>query len=160
MTPDDTPAAPRPRPMTRDQLPQGMWSHRVTFRHGQCDPAGIVYTPKFFDVFNQAIEAWFCDCLGLNYYELIGERRTGLGYVHASASFFSPCRMGDEVDIFVRVVKIGKSSYSLVLHAMLGEGEALRGDYTTVTTSLETHRPIPIPEDIKTALTAYYNETQ
>jgi len=149
----------RPTPLTRAELPEGLWSHPITFRHGQCDPAGIVYTPKFFDVFNQAIEAWFCERLGLNYYDLLGPRRLGLGYAQASAVFFAPCRMGDQVDIFIRVEKIGTSSYSLTLHAMKGDTEALRGEYTTVTTSLDTMRPIPIPADIKDALTAYYEQS-
>lgn len=151
----DTPSAPRPVPLSRDQLAPGLWGRKVTFRHGQCDPAGIVYTPNFFDVFNQSLEAWFPTALGLDYYELIGPRRIGLGYARAASVFFTPCRMGDEVEIFIRVARIGTSSYSLVLHAMKGEQEALRGEFTTVTTSLDDNRPVAIPEDLRSALTAY-----
>lgn len=139
--------------------PAQLWSAKTTFRHGQCDPAGIVYTPQFFDVFNRTIEQWFCEGLGLDYYDVLGARRIGLGYVSASAEFFVPCRMGDEVEIFVRLARIGNKSYALTLHAMKGEQEALRGQFVTVTTSLETHGSIQIPDDIRRALVAYGEKT-
>lgn len=144
--------APRPEPLTRAALPKGLWSEKTTFRHGQCDPAGIVYTPNFFDVFNKHIEQWFSAELGIVYYDLIGERRTGLGYVSASSLFFIPCKMGEEIETFIDVAYVGGKSYSLTLHAMKGDQEALRGSFTTVTTCLETHRPIAIPADLKEAL--------
>lgn len=153
------PAAAHPVPKVKGDLPETMWSHAVTFRHGQCDPAGIVYTPEFFNVFNQAIEAWFCKCLGINYYDILGPRRTGMGYVQASATFFAPCMMGEEIEVFVSVGKVGRKSYGLTLHAMKGDQEALRGEFTTVATSLDAHQSIEIPQDIKDALLAYAEST-
>lgn len=144
-----------PAPITRQQLPPGLWSSKHTFRHGQCDPAGIVYTPEFFNVFNQVIEAWFCECLALSYYDILGRRRTGLGYVNAHADFFAPVKMGEEIEIFLRVVKIGRTSYALELNGMIGDTEAQRGRFTTVTTDLETHKSVEIPRDIRDALTHY-----
>lgn len=154
-----TPAEAHPKPLQSADLHAQMWSKTVTFRHGQCDPAGIVYTPEFFNVFNQVIEAWFCECLGINYYDILGRRRTGLGYVRANALFFTPCSMGEEIEIFLRVSKVGSKSYALTLHAMKSGREALRGEFTTVTTSLETHQSIAIPQDIKEALSKYAQTT-
>ncbi|PYB71841.1 MULTISPECIES: acyl-CoA thioesterase [Rhizobium] len=148
-------AAQKPEPITRADVPPHLWSAKFVFRHGQCDPAGIVYTPKFFDVFNQAIEAWFCECLGIDYYDILGPRRTGLGYGMAASTFFSPCMMGDEIEVFVTVKRIGAKSYTLVLHALKGDKEALRGEFVTVVTSLATHQSIEIPDDIREALIVY-----
>ncbi|WP_166418710.1 acyl-CoA thioesterase [Cochlodiniinecator piscidefendens] len=156
---DTPPQTARPVPLSQDSLPKNMWAFKHTFRHGQCDPAGIVYTPKFFDIFNQAIEAWFCDHLHIDYYDVLGPRRVGLGYVSASATFFAPCMMGDEIEIYVRVHKLGGKSYEITLHAMKGDKEALRGYFTTVTTSLESHRPIEIPQDIRSAMQNYRDAT-
>lgn len=142
-------------PLNAEAIPSSFWSCKVTIRHGHCDPAGIVYTPKFFDLFNQAIEGWFIESLGIDYYHVIGERRTGLGYVTASAEFFAPCVMGDELEIFVRVARVGTKSYTLMLHAMRDGREALRGHFTTVTTTLDDHKSIAIPADIKAAIVAY-----
>lgn len=142
-------------PLSAADIPSSSWSCKVTIRHGHCDPAGIVYTPKFFDLFNQAIEAWFIEALGIDYYHVIGERRTGLGYVTASADFFEPCVMGDNLEIFLRVARVGTKSYTLMLHAMRDGKEALRGHFTTVTTTLDGHKSIAIPADIKAAIVAY-----
>lgn len=142
-------------PLDAKAMPPSCWSFKVTIRHGHCDPAGIVYTPKFFDLFNHAIEGWFIEALGIDYYDVIGERRTGLGYVTASADFFTPCMMGDKLEIFVRVVRVGSKSYTLMLHAMKDGREALRGHFTTVTTALDHHKSIVIPADIRAAIVAY-----
>lgn len=147
--------SPHPSPIALDQVSNILWSKRVKIYHGQCDPAGIVYTPVFFDLFNQVIEDWFEGALGLSYYEFLGARQTGLGYVNVSSNFFIPCKMGEWLDIFVAVTRIGSSSYTLVLHAFKGDCEALRGQFTCVTTSLETHSSVKIPEDIKLALVSY-----
>lgn len=155
MTQQTRSAPSHPTPIGQADLPAGLWSKTVTLRHGQCDPAGIVYTPEFFNIFNHVIEARFCERLGINYYDVLGKRRTGLGYVRANALFFTPCVMGEDIEVFVTVPKIGGKSYALRLHAMKSGTEALRGDFTTVTTSLDTHGSIAIPEDIKDALNAY-----
>lgn len=143
------------RPLDISDLPTGLWSTKTKFRHGQCDPAGIVYTPHFFDVFNRSIEAWFDEALCIPYQEVIGSRRTGLGYVTAAATFFTPFMMGEEGDVFVAVNRIGTKSYNLTLHLMKGRREAVRGSFTTVTTDLDAHRSIEIPDDILDALLIY-----
>jgi len=147
--------AGRPTPISPSDLADGCWSTDVRIRFGQCDPAGIVYTPNFFDIFNVAIEEWYERALGIDYYELIGTRRIGLGYVSAHSDFFSPCMMGSTLSVMVRVEHVGNSSFILVLHAFQGGAEALRGRFTVVTTDLTKHRPIPIPSDLRDALVVY-----
>lgn len=145
----------KPIPLSTSDLKSHLWSTTTTIRFGQCDPAGIVYTPNFFDIFNVVVEKWYAEALGIDYYEMIRGRRTGLGYVSAFADFFLPCRMGDEVEVAVDVDRIGNTSFGLVLHAFVAGREALRGRFTVVTTSLETHRPVPIPDDLRDALRTY-----
>lgn len=152
---DDVQPMNKPVPLALSELKRPLWSTRTTIRFGQCDPAGIVYTPNFFDIFNVAVEQWYGDALGIDYYDLIRNRRTGLGYVNAFADFFLPCRMGDELDIAVDVARIGNTSFGLILHAFREEHEALRGRLAVVTTSLVSHRPVPIPDDLRRALAAY-----
>ena len=72
-------------PLTRAALPPAAFCASVPIRFGQCDPAGIVYTPHYFDICNGVAERFFCEDLGFDYYGLIRERRLGLGYAHAAA---------------------------------------------------------------------------
>lgn len=153
--PLETPVASRPIPLLLKDLKNGLWSTATKIRFGHCDPAGIVYTPNFFDIFNVVIEKWYEHALGIDYYEIIGARRVGLGYVNAHADFFAPCRMGTTLDVALDVERVGTSSFNLLLHAFSGEKEALRGRFTVVTTSLDNHRPTAIPEDLRAALLIY-----
>jgi 4-hydroxybenzoyl-CoA thioesterase/acyl-CoA thioester hydrolase len=145
----------KPTPLVRSALNPGLWSTPFKIRFGHCDPAGIVYTPQFFNIFNVAIEEWYEASLGISYYELIGARRTGLGYVNAHADFFQPAMMGDVIEVAVHVERVGTSSFVLQLHAFKDEHEALRGRFTVVTTDLDAHRSVPIPTDLRDALLAY-----
>ncbi|MEJ2624269.1 MAG: thioesterase family protein [Pseudolabrys sp.] len=145
----------RPSPISFSTVSPSVWSCDVNIYHGQCDPAGIVYTPIFFDIFNRVIEDWYRDALGLSYYDFIGPRSTGLGYANAHCDFFVTCTMGDTIRVAVTVERIGNSSFTLVLHAFNGGGEALRGRFTVVTTDLRQHRPIPLPDDLRQALLDY-----
>lgn len=142
-------------PIVQDQLPATAWSRTVTIHFGQCDPAGIVYTPNFFDIFNTVIEDWFSEHLGIDYHGIIRDRRIGMGYAQAGSNFFIPVKMSEKLDIFVIVKRLGNASYTLNLHAMKAGKEAVRGEFVAVTTSLETHRPVPIPDDLKGALQRY-----
>jgi len=39
--------------------PQGAFTRTVPIRFSHCDPAGIVYFPHYFDMFNGLIEDWY-----------------------------------------------------------------------------------------------------
>jgi len=158
MNQDNPPeTAARPHPLIFSSVKDRLWSTTVRIRFGNCDPAGIVYTPKFFDIFNVVIEEWYERALHIDYYELIGKRRIGLGYVNAHSDFFSPCLMGDTLAMAVKIERIGNSSFVVLIHAFNGESEALRGRFTVVVTDLDTHRPQSIPDDLRSALLDYAN---
>ena len=141
--------------MTLSELPSGIWRTRLPVRFGSCDPAGIVYTPEYLNLFNGVIEDWYGDALGLPYHELVGTRRTGLGYAHVSADFATPSRMGDVLDVAVIVRDIGRTSLKLTVHAFKDGTECVRATFVTVTTSLEDHKSIALPDDIRLALKNY-----
>lgn len=133
----------------------GIWTAKVTVRFGDCDPAGIVYTPNYFDIFNRVIEEWYSAELGLSYYTLIGQRKIGLGYVHTSADFAQPSVMGDVLDVAVTLSRIGTSSYAFAVHAFSGGAERVRASFVTVTTKIGPGTPMPLPPDLRDALEAY-----
>jgi acyl-CoA thioesterase FadM len=137
------------------ELPNGIWRTRIPVRFGSCDPAGIVYTPEYLNLFNGVIEDWYGDALRLPYHELVRTRRTGLGYAHVSADFATPSSMGDVLDVAVIVRAIGRSSMKLTVHAFKHGTECVRATFVTVTTSLQDHKAIALPDDLRAALTDY-----
>ncbi len=141
--------------LTASQLPAHAWRKSATVRFSHCDPAGIVYFARYFDIINGVVEDWFSEALGLQHHHFIRERRIGLGPAHAEADFHQPGFLGDELVFAVLVDRIGGASLALSVHAHKGEEPVLLARLVIVTTSLELHRSTPIPADLRAALTRY-----
>ena len=43
-------------PLMLSELSGAIWRTRLPVRFGSCDPAGIVYTPEYLNLFNGVIE--------------------------------------------------------------------------------------------------------
>lgn len=51
-------------------------NHRINF--SECDPAGIVFYPQYFVMFNNLIERWFDELLPEGFVGYILDQRFGL----------------------------------------------------------------------------------
>lgn len=127
----------------------------MPIRFSHSDPAGIVYYPNYFDMFNAVIEDWFNTDLKIDYAAQILKDRVGLPTVHAECDFFVPSRMGEKLTYTLLIREIGRSSLKLEIVGHVGAQERLRARLVLVVISLETHRSIPIPALLRDRLTAY-----
>jgi 4-hydroxybenzoyl-CoA thioesterase len=124
-------------------------------RFADCDPAGIVFFPQYLVMLNTLAEEWFDQGLRIPYAGLIGARRTGLPTVRLEVDFTAISRHGDTLRQRLSVAKLGRSSMTLAVE-FLGDTELrLRARQVLVCTSLDTHRPIPLPGDVRAALTPF-----
>ncbi len=128
-----------------------------TIRFSDCDPAGIVFYPQYFVMFNGLVEDWFNDALNISYPSLIMVRRMGLPTVHLDANFRSISKMGDRICMRLAVERMGGKSIRLHLQCLNADDGQLRMEtkLTMVTTSLETHQAITIPDDIRQAIAVF-----
>jgi len=87
---------------------------RVTIEWGDCDPAGIVWYPRFFGLFDGATAALFAAALGLKKAEMMAAYdMAGFPMVDTRAQFHAPCTFGDEVTIESRVTEFRRSSFDV-----------------------------------------------
>lgn len=123
-------------------------------RFSDCDPAGIVFYPQYFVMLNGLVEDWVSQGLGIDYHALISQRRVGLPTVRLEADFRAVSRMGDQVSLGLSVERLGSRSISLVLRCFEPAGGELRMQLkqVLVTTSLESHRAVEIPQDLRAAI--------
>jgi acyl-CoA thioesterase FadM len=135
------------------------WNTTVKIRFGHCDPAGIVYFAEHFNILNGVVEDWFGDGLGLDYHHIVGRRRVGVGYGHAGADFRRPARMGERIVYAVAVERVGTKSMTLRVRAERDGEEVLTATLVIVATDMNTMAAIPIPDDIRAAVTAYREAT-
>ena len=132
----------------------GVFRHLIHARFGDCDPAGIVYFPRFFDWFHQAMEAWFGACLDQPYHQLLQSR--GLPAVHTEADFRSPVRFGDEVAVELRVGRVGGSSIVLDYRVVGSTSGLLHATGSTTCVLMGTRageaehlQSVPFPDDLR-----------
>jgi 4-hydroxybenzoyl-CoA thioesterase len=135
--------------MTATALP---FERPVLIRFAHCDPAGIVFFPQYHVLFNNSVEDWVSEALGISYAQLIGERRIGLPTVSLSTEFRAVSRMGEVVHMGVAVKKLGNRSITLSHQCRQGDEVRLVAEQVLVTTSLETHKSIQIPPDLRAAI--------
>ena len=123
-----------------------------TVRFSDCDPAGIVFFPQYLVMLNGVVEEWFDRALQVPYAELIGPRRIGLPTVRLEVDFTAVSRHGDALQWRIAVLRLGRSSLTLG-HECSGAGQLrLRAQQVLVCTSLDTHRPQALPDDVRAAL--------
>ncbi len=145
-----SPAQPVPRrPPDAVQHP---FERPLRIRFAHCDPAGIVFFPQYLVMINDLVEDWVGDVLGVPYAELVGRRRTGMPTVSLQCEFTAISRMGDEVMLGLSVERLGGKSLTLQ-HGCRSGGEArMVVRQVLVFTSLDTHRAIDIPPDLRAAI--------
>ncbi|HTR11420.1 MAG TPA: thioesterase family protein [Paraburkholderia sp.] len=125
--------------------------HKIHF--SECDPAGIVFYPQYFVLFNDLIESWIDELLPQGYHGLIGAQRVGMPTVHLEVDFKAVSKMGDTVWLSLEVERIGQKSLTLAWACSGGDGAVrMAARQTIVTTSLDTHASIAIPDDLRAAI--------
>lgn len=133
---------------------QFQFHQKVLFKH--CDPAGIVFYPRFFEMMNDCVEAFF-DTIGTPFESL--HDAGGVPTAQISTTFHAPSRHGDRLVIALEVTRIGTSSLGLSLDASAGDHPRFSATSTLVYVD-QTGRPQPWPSDIRTAMTPYLRSTQ
>ncbi len=120
---------------------------------GDCDPARIVFNPRFFEWFDAAMAGIFATA-GINQ-RLLAETYglAGMPIVESRAQFFKPCRYGDTVTIESQVLEFGRSSFK-VAHRLYNAGQlAVEAFETRVWCGRDPAEPDnlkaqPIPADV------------
>ena len=92
-----------------------MFETSLPLRFAHCDPAGIAYYPRYFELCDAAIEDWTAAVLGIDRRTLHLEMGLGLPTVSLHADFAAPSRLGDRLDFTVAVTRVGRSSVDLTV---------------------------------------------
>lgn len=121
-------------------------------RFSHCDPAGIVFFPQYFVLFNGHVEDWFDEGLGLGYAKVVIGQRIGLPTVALNCEFMKPSRMGERVTLGLAARELGRSSIKLDLTCRHGDELRVRVRQVIVTTSLDDGLSRPIAPNVREAI--------
>ena len=139
--------------------PNGAFTRSVPVRFSHCDPAGIVYFPHYFDMFNGLIEDWYGQELGYDYAELIMGNRYGFPFVHIECDFKVPSRIGESIDLTLLVERIGRSSLSITIVCHRDGLERLRARMVTAMILLQTGKAVELPQALRDRIESYQRRT-
>ncbi len=90
------------------------FTRKLTIEWGHCDPAGIVFNPRFFEFFDWSTALLVRAALGLEKSEMLAAYGlAGIPLVDTRATFHRPSRFGEQVEIVSSVMSVGRSSFEV-----------------------------------------------
>ena len=121
---------------------------------GDCDPAGIVYFPRFFEYFDACTSALF-EKAGFRKAEMIQRYGLlGIPMIDTRAQFYAPASFGEVVVVETRITAWGRSSFQVEHKLYKGDLLAVEGSEKRVWTVRDSRsangiRSEPIPQEVR-----------
>lgn len=160
-TPVKTPATGiAPIPPSRDldsaePLLSDVFEHQITIRWGDCDPAQIAYTARIPAWGLEAIDAWYKNCLGINWYEINLDYGIGTPFVSVEFQFKSPVTPRSLLNVNVFVARLGNSSLKHVVEGYQNGTLCFVGQTVGAFVDAGTMKPMKIPTNMRQRINHY-----
>lgn len=129
---------------------------QVEFNH--CDPAGIVFYPRYFEMISAVTERFFADALGLSWGEMQRQGGCGTPLGHIEARFLAPSRLGDWLTLALRVRKIGRSSVTVTIACACETDPRFDCTATMVHADLSGKTSAPWPDALRHEMARYIDQ--
>jgi 4-hydroxybenzoyl-CoA thioesterase len=132
-------------------------SRLIRVQWGDCDPAGIVFYPRYFEWFDASTILLFEKATGLTKIKMLAKYNgAGLALIEAGASFAVASRYGDDIEINTTLEEFGRSSFAMRHRVTKSGTPALEGFEKRVWTTRDPDDPsrlrsAPIPAEVRAA---------
>lgn len=98
----------------------------VPVRFEDCDPAGIVFYPRYFLMINRLVEDWFAEALDLPWRQMHAVDHSGVPTVRIEIDFRAASRHGEMLRLALDVVEVRRSAFILNIRAEGAETQDIR----------------------------------
>lgn len=133
---------------------------RRVVKWGECDPAGIVYTPRFLDWVLEAAESFFAEIIGVDWFQLKTTHGLGSPSVSTTLEFRKPITHGEPFTIEVLVRRVSRST---ITYAMRGRNAAaelcFRAELVSCIVDAQKVKSVTIPDAIRQPILNYQTAT-
>jgi 4-hydroxybenzoyl-CoA thioesterase len=132
----------------------------VRVQWGDCDPAGIVFYPRYFEWFDASSILLFEKATGMTKIRMLEKYRgAGLALLEARAVFKIASHYGEDLQIDSQVTEFRRSSFFVEHKVMKGGALALEGFETRLWTVRDPAHPMrlksaPVPAEVRAAFGA------
>lgn len=141
--PASEPLGPPPRLLFEVEQP-------VMFQH--CDPAGIVFYPRYFEMINATVERWCAEALDWPFAVMHARDGVAIPLATITADFKAPSRLGDVLVWRLFLRRLGGSSLDLEISAWCGDTVRVTSAATLVHVDMTTLRPVRWPDWLRARL--------
>ncbi len=129
---------------------------QIEFNH--CDPAGIVFYPRYFEMTNSVVENFFADVVGRSFAAMHRGASNGVPTVRIEADFMAPAYLGDKILFSLVIAKLGRTSARVVIEGRTGDALRMRAALTLVWTS--EMRAAPWPQALRVRMETFMEGAQ
>jgi 4-hydroxybenzoyl-CoA thioesterase len=128
-------------------------TRRVRIEWGDCDPAGIIFYPRYFEFFDASTSALIERALAMTKHEYLKAYDfAGHPLVNVHCRFLLPTRFGDDVMIESMVTEFHRSSFDVRHRLSKNATLAVEGFETRVWVRGDGARgqmkAVPVPQDV------------
>lgn len=127
----------------------------IEFNH--CDPAGIVFYPRYFEMINSVVENFFAEALDYPFARITVQEGCSVPTVHLTTDFRAPSRLGEKVAFTLRLRGLGGRSLRFAISAEHAGQHRLSCDLTLVWVGRDG-RAAPWPDALKTRMKLHLEE--
>ena len=131
---------------------QEPFTHRIRVGWADCDPARIAYTGRIPYFALEAIDAWWAETVGEDWYRMNVDHGTGTPFVHLSMDFKSPVTPRHPLDCEVRMLKLGNSSIRFSVDGFQESVLCFSGEFVEVFVEASSMSKTGVPERFRTSL--------
>lgn len=132
-----------------------LFVHRRVVTWSDTDAAAIAYTARYPVFALEAIDGWFLDRLGADWFEQHTKLGGGTPFVHISMDFAASLRPRDVLDTEVALRRAGRSSLEFAVAGRRDSGAAVFGGrFVCVFVDNATGRSRPAPARFADAIAA------
>lgn len=140
-------------PLLYDEAPVRV---EMRVRFGDCDPAGIVFTPRYGGFVFEAVEVWLEAVMGIAIHQQLKEGEIGTPVRSVTTDLHKSLRPGERFSSSVYVEAIGRTSFRLLVIGRRADGAlAFVGRMTCVTTNAARSAAEPMGRAYRERLDRY-----
>lgn len=130
-----------------------MFRHTISVEFQHCDPARIVFYPRYFEMISSTVERFFTDALGHGFAGQL-DGGTGIPMARIEVDFHAPSRLGERLNLDLTVLRVGTTSAAFRIQCS-GPDARFTAKGTLVHFDFHAGRPAPWPDALRAGLSKH-----
>jgi acyl-CoA thioester hydrolase len=131
------------------------YRQQVRVRYSECDMQGVVFNAHYLAFCDDAVDTWLRQVLPGQVFSAGGDGATfDFMTKTAAVTFHRGLTFGELADLDCSATRFGRTSFDITIEGSVAGEPSFTTNLTYVSVEPGTHTPCPVPDHVRTALTA------